>query len=193
VSSFTALAKGNIMPKYNKKLRSTRRKRQQRLPRTADDFFAQADTDQDAWNRVLRTIAKMRTEGLSLKKAAKEAGVTPRKVISWGGRAIKKGKNGRYAVAKRDSLLRVVQVPTSAGNRELELRNSKHATLLGQYWDAVQKYLRTGDSSAVEKFKGKKIKDVNGQEVDLITDLKELNRLGSAGVLSFESLYARAA
>jgi hypothetical protein len=135
----------------------------------------------------------MRTEGLSLKKAAKEAGVTPRTVTSWGGRALKKGKNGRYSVAKRDSLLRVLQVPASAGIREVELRDSRHATALSKYLDAVQKYLRSGDSSGVEKFRGKRIKDSTGVEVPLITDLTELNRLGSAGVLSFESLYSRAA
>jgi hypothetical protein len=135
----------------------------------------------------------MRTEDLSLKKAAKEAGISPKKVITWGGRAVKKGKNGRYTVSKGDSLLRVVQVPTAAGSAEVALRNSRHASILGQYWDAVHKYLRTGDASAIEKFRGKKIKDANGVEISLITDLKELNRLGSAGVLSFESLYSRAA
>jgi hypothetical protein len=135
----------------------------------------------------------MRTEGLSLKKAAKEAGVSPKRVTSWGGRAIKKGKNGRYTAAKRDSLLRVVQVPSPDGSREIALRNSRHASTLSQYWDAIHKYLRTGDTAGIEKFHGKRIKDANGIQVQLITDLAELNRLGSAGVLSFESLYARAA
>jgi hypothetical protein len=84
----------------------------------------------------------MRTEGLSLKKAAKEAGVSPRTVAKRAGRAIKKGENGRYVVSKRDSLLRVVQVPTSDGSRDIALRNSRQASTLAQYWDAVQKYLR---------------------------------------------------
>jgi lambda repressor-like predicted transcriptional regulator len=169
------------------------RKRKKPIPRTADAFFTQSDADQETWKRVLRTIAKMRTDGLSLTKAAKEAGVSPKKVTSWGGRALRKGKNGRYMVAKRDSLLRVVQVPTSHGSREIALRNSRHASTLGQYWDAVHKYLRTGDTAGIEKFRGKRIKDANGNQVQLITNFAKLNRLGSAGVLSFESLYARAA
>lgn len=164
-----------------------------RNPRTAKDFFAEADRTQQTWNRVLRAISKMRTEDLSLKQASKEAGVSSRTVVSWGGRAIKKGTNGRYTVSKGDSLLRVLHVPTAEGTREVALRNSRQASILGEYWDALQKYLRTGDSAGIEKFQGKRIKDANGVEIPLMTDLAELNRLGSAGVLSFESLYARAA
>jgi hypothetical protein len=162
-------------------------------PRTAEDFFAQADADQETWNRVLRAIAKMRTDGLSLKKAAKEVGISPRTVTRRGGRTLNKGANGRYSVTRRDSLLRVVQVPTLNGSREVALRNSRHASKLGRYWAAVHKYLQTGDSSEIETFRGQHVKDANGADVPLLTNLTELNRLGSAGVLSFESLYARSA
>jgi hypothetical protein len=82
-------------------------------------------------------------------------------------------------------------IPSSAGPREIAIRNSRQASLLGEYWSAVQKYLETGDSSAVEKFQYKHITDASGKKVPLLTDLAELDRLGSAGVLSFESLYAR--
>lgn len=177
----------------HKRAHANRRKRHNPIPRTADEFFLQTEADQNTWNQVLRAIAKMRTEDLSLKKAAKEAGVSPRRVVRFGGRAIKKGVNGRYSVTRRDSLLRVMTVPTPNGSRDVALRNSRHASILGQYWEAVHKYLRTGDASQIEKFRGKKIKDANGVDVPLITDLKELNRLGSAGALSFESLYRRAA
>jgi len=175
--------------------RRNKRHRRRRPPaaRTAEEFFAQADRIQETWNRVLRAISKMRSEGLSLKRASKEAAVSPRTVASWGGRTIKKGANGRYSVSKRDSLLRVLQVPMPEGTQEVALRNSRHASVLAEYWVAVQKYLRTGDASLVEKFRGKRIKDASGVEVPLVTDLKQLNRLGSAGVLSFESLYGRAA
>jgi hypothetical protein len=135
----------------------------------------------------------MRSDGLSLTKAAKESGVNPKDVVKWGGRAVKKGSNGRYSVSRRDSLLRVLQIPTADGMREIAIRNSRDASIVGQYSAAVQKYLRTGNSSEVAKFRGRRIKDANGNQVPLITDLGELNRLGSAGVLSFESIYARVA
>lgn len=76
-------------------------------------------------------------------------------------------------------------------DREIAVRGSRQATLLGEYWNGVRKYLTTGDASGLKKFRGKKIRDTDGDQIPLITDLTELNRLGSAGVLSFESMYAR--
>ena len=53
-------------------------------------------------------------------------------------------------------------------------------------------YLETGDDTELARFRGKSIIDAQGNAVPLLTDLDELERLGSAGVLSFQSLYARA-
>lgn len=89
--------------------------------------------------------------------------------------------------------MRVLKIPTSGGTRDIAVRGSQQATLLAEYWNAVHWYLETGDSSRLTKFRGKSIKDANGAEIPLPTDRAELNRLGSAGVLSFESLYARSA
>ena len=155
------------MSRYNKKLRTTRRKRHQRFREQGTISSAQADVYQDSWNRAMRAVAKMRTEGLSLKKAAREAGVSPRRVVRFGGRAIKKGANGRHSITRRDSLLRVMQVPTPDGSRDVALRTSRHASTLGQYWEAVHKYLRPGDASKILKFRGKRIKDANGVDIPL--------------------------
>jgi hypothetical protein len=84
-------------------------------------------------------------------------------------------------------------IPTPEGPREIAVRGSKQVTLLAEYWNALHRYLQTGDSVLLKTFRGKHIKDANGVDVPLPTDLPVLNRLGSAGVLSFESLYARSA
>jgi hypothetical protein len=83
-------------------------------------------------------------------------------------------------------------VPTSEGKREIAVRGSRQATLLAEYWNAVHRYLETGSgASRLAKFKDKYIKDSSGARVPFLTDPAELNRLGSAGVLSFENLYSR--
>jgi hypothetical protein len=133
----------------------------------------------------------MRSEKLSLQQASKEFGVSPRTVTKLAGSALKKTPGGRYQVKKSDQLLRVMKVPGSKGLEEIGVRGSKQATLLGEYWAAVDRYLKTGDSSALDKFKDKEIKDAAGKPIALVVDRKELNRLGGAGVLSFESIYAR--
>ena len=53
-------------------------------------------------------------------------------------------------------------------------------------------FLETGDDADLARFRGASIIDAQGNTVPLLTDLAELERLGSAGVLSFQSLYARA-
>jgi len=135
----------------------------------------------------------MRTDGASLPQAAKDYGVSHRQVQRFGGKALRKQKNGRYVAKVRDSLLRVLVILTLEGLREIAVIDSRQATLLADYWNAVQRYVETGDASALRKFGGKDITDADGKRVRLLTDLHELDRLGSAGVLSFESLYARAA
>ena len=106
---------------------------------------------------------------------------------------MRKDKRGHYTTKRSDRLLRVMMLPTPDGPREIAVRNSRAASLLGEYWNAVQAYLETGDKSKLEKFKGKFVTDASGTKVSLLTDTNELDRLGSAGVLSFESLYRRVA
>jgi hypothetical protein len=162
-------------------------------PRTVNEFFALPERVQDKWTRITHVISKMRAEGVSLPEAAREFGLDPRTVVRLGKPALKKRANGRYSAKSTDNLLRVLVIPTSDGPREVAVRNSRQATLLAKYWVAVQHYLETGDESALRKIRRKTITDSEGKRVRLIKDLAELDRQGSAGVLSFESLYARAA
>jgi hypothetical protein len=162
-------------------------------PRTATQYDSKPERFKNLWERVVGVISKMRSEKTSLQKASREAGISPHTVVRWGGTALQKRSNGRYSAKSNDRLLRVLMVPTPEGKREIAVRGSRQATLLAEYWNAVHRYLETGDASRLAKFKGKYIKDASGAQVLLPTDRAELNRLGSAGVLSFESLYSRSA
>jgi hypothetical protein len=134
----------------------------------------------------------MRKEHLSLTKAAQKAGLDRRAALALGRSAFRK-RNGRYNATRNDHLLRPVVIPTREGQTAIGVRDWRKTVLLAEYWNAVQKYLETGDASALEKFRGIHITDAAGVEVPLLTNLDELNRLGNAGSLSFESLYARSA
>lgn len=185
-------------PKARPKQRGVRIRRrhsqkQQAAPRTAAQYFAKSEKFKDTWDRVLGVVAKMRNEKISLRQASQDVGINRQTVLRWGGPALQKRANGKYVAKANDNLLRVLMVPTPEGTREIALRGSRQASQLGEYWNAVHRYLATGDASQLEKFRGKRLKDANGVEVLLPTNQAELNRLGSAGVLSFESLYARSA
>lgn len=161
-------------------------------PRTAAQYQTLPEKSKATFERVLKTVSKMRAEKTSLKKAALEIGVRPETVKRWAGSALEK-RNGRFSAKKSDQLLRVLKVPSADGTREIAVRGSKRASLLGEYWAALQRYLETGDASRLAEFRGKSVKAADGTEIPLLTDRAELNRMGSAGVLSFESLYSRGA
>jgi hypothetical protein len=176
-----------------KKRRSSQRpaKDKRVAPRTSKEFFAKPKPFQDRWTRATHVISKMRADGISLRRAARAFGLNPGVVLRLAGPALRKRSNGRYAAKASDRLLRVLAIPTKQGPGEIALRDSRQATLLAEYWIAVHAYLQTGDASSIKKFRGKRITDATGKRVRLVTDLDELDRLGSAGVLSFESIYPK--
>jgi predicted component of type VI protein secretion system len=175
--------------KHVSRKRAVTRKRS--LPRTEDQYHAQPERLKQTWDRVLAVISKMRTDKVSLAQASRDVGIGPRTVKRWGGSALRKGQGGRYVAKKSDTLLRLMIILTPEGPREITVRGSKQATLLAEYWNALHRYVETGDAARLNAFRGKHITDANGVDVSLLTDFPVLNRLASAGVLSFESLYAR--
>jgi hypothetical protein len=171
-------------------LRRTIKSRRESLPTTARQYFSRSIEFQATWDSVAHVISKMRAEGVSRQKASKEFGIDPDVVSKLGRSALRKGRNGRYVARRTDRLLRILGELTPKGRREVAIRDSRQASLLGKYWAAVQLYLQTGDDSALREFQGKKFTDASGKRHAFITDLNQLDALGSAGVLSFESLYA---
>lgn len=164
-----------------------------REPRTLAQFLTKSARSQETWNRVTHVVSKMRSSNVSLSEASREYGLNPRTVLRLGKKALTKRANGRYTAKAADDLLRVLLIPTSDGPSEIAVNDSRQATLLAEYWIAIHKYLETGDALLLRKIRRKTITDADGKRIRLIKDLAELERLGSAGVLSFESLYAKVA
>jgi hypothetical protein len=179
--------------KGNSTANKPRAKAKPTAPRTEAQYFAKPEKFKETWDRVLSVISKMRRDKVSLTQASRDAGTSPRTVTKWGKSALRKRKSGKYAAKGSDNLLRLVMIPTPEGTREIAVRGSKQVSQLAEYWNALHRYLQTGDAAQLNEFRDKTIQDANGVDVPLPTDLPVLNRLGSAGVLSFESLYARSA
>ncbi len=179
--------------KANKR-RTSRRSNKQRFvaPQSVDEFFARSEQDQDLWKNVGQAVTEVRA-GISLRQASRKFHLDPRKVSQLARPALRKLKNGRWAAKAHDHLLRILPLPSRKGLIEVATRDSRQATIVGKYWNAVDLYSNTGDASALEQFQGEHVTDAKGNPVPLLTDLHELDRLGSAGVLSFETIYARIA
>jgi hypothetical protein len=159
-------------------------------PRTAKQFFALSADAQEQWIQVTSVIQKVRREGISVSQAARDFGIDRKKVIELGGSALRKQTNGRYKAKPFDRLLRVLKIP-GGSNEVAAVRDSRTASKLAEYSNAVHQLVDTGDQSQLRKFKRLRLKDAQGKRIKLLTDVQELSRQGSAGVLSFESLYAR--
>jgi hypothetical protein len=141
---------------------------------------------------VTQVISKMR-DGMSMRQASRELGVSARIVTRYGRSALKKTKSGHYIPKPTDSLLRVLVRPSAKGLAEVAVNRSAEATVLGKYWSAVEKFLVRGDASDLKRLRRKTVVDVTGKRVRLLFDLEELKRQASAGVLHFESIYGRKA
>jgi hypothetical protein len=180
--------------KKRRKGHSVSHKKNSAIPRTSAEFFAMSERAQDRWNRVTQAVSKMRADGTSLPDVAREFALSANTLVKLAAGALRKNNRGQYVVKPTDRLLRVVVLPKEDGGlREVGTTDSTEASIVGKYWAAVQRYLETGDSSALRKLRRKTVKDENGGRIRLIKDIAELERLGSAGVLSFESIYAKAA
>jgi hypothetical protein len=172
--------------------RSQRAKKKQG-PRSLEQYRAQPAKQQSVLIKVAHALTSMRTEKLSLAQAARAHGVDARTIKRYAGSALTKDSGQRYKVKPSDRVLRVLVVPTKRGLAEIAIRSSRNATTVGKYSAAVQTFLETGDDSELRQFQGQSIVDASGNRITFLTNLDELERLGSAGVLSFESIYARAA
>jgi len=140
---------------------------------------------------VANAIRLMRRQRVSLAKAARTAGVNPRTVRRLAGSALHKDPRGRYVVRRRDRVVRVVYIPTADGIQEVSLKGSDQASVVGDYWNAVHAHVAKGESAGLGRFEGVTLTSTDGTRFVLLTDLTVLDRLANAGVLSFESIYAR--
>jgi hypothetical protein len=164
-----------------------------RAPKNVKELFALPRSIQEQWNDVVQVPSQMRATGFSLEKASNQLGVTPATVLRLAGSAFTKNRRGKVKVKRVDHLLRVLLIPSTKGLREVVVRSSREASKIGEYWNAVEKYLVKQDASSLQNLKSKSFINDQGKRVRLMTNLDELTRQASAGVLRFESIYGRTA
>jgi hypothetical protein len=72
----------------------------------------------------------------------------------------------------------------------IAVRSPRNRSRIAQYFSALSTFFGpTGDPSALAEFEGESIV-VDGKRYAFVTDLDLLERLGYAGELEFEELYA---
>lgn len=138
--------------------------------------------------RALDAVAHMR-KGKSLTRAAKLAHTTRATVVKYARSAVTRPSGKPYKALGYDQLTREMRFLTPQGVEALPIRSSASASRIGEYWNAVNHYLRTGRSNRLKPFRGKAVQ-VRGRHHRFITDELTLERLANAGEVRFEDLYA---
>lgn len=158
----------------------------------ARDLDRLRPAEREARGKVLKALSLMRNDGLSVGRAAREAGTTPNAVRRYAGNALEKDARGRYSAKPYDRLARQMEFYTDRGRITLEVRDSRSASRIGKYMNAVNRYLTTGDDRPLRAFRGQSVR-VDKLAYPLITDTNVLDTLAGAGELRFDSLYRLAA
>jgi hypothetical protein len=82
-------------------------------------------------------------------------------------------------------MLRTVVIVSEGQQRSVDLRGSRQASRVGAYWNAVGRFLDTGDTSLLKPFRGLRVGGfVLETDPDLLEDLALRSQLG------FEDIYS---
>lgn len=117
--------------------------------------------------------------GKSLTYSSKEFGLDKKTVKQHIKSAIRK-KRERWVAKRTDRIERCLIINEKGQSIEIIVTNSKDASLIGEYHNAVKKFLETGDKSLLEKFKRRVIKDSKGKKHKLETNPDKLYEISEA-------------
>jgi hypothetical protein len=153
--------------------------------RSAAALFRAKPREAASRKRAREAVSLARRKGYSPSRAAREARTTLDNMRRWSPTAF--DERGRVKAA--DQEIRLVDV-VSGGEvyRDVAVRGSRQAAIVGSYLSALGHYLATGDEEPLSHFRGVMVrgttKDGRRVELELETDTEILEDLGSAGELA---------
>lgn len=118
--------------------------------------------------RALEIVSEVRRGKGSLSKLARGRGIAPKTVRRATGAFRKKG--GRWVATRTDRVERWLKTYEEGFRTEVLVRDSRTATLLSTYANAVGRYIETGDASELKEFEGESYRDAAGKAHSFETD-----------------------
>jgi len=123
--------------------------------------------------KSLAVLSEMRnSKTKTLPQAANDNGITIKNVIRHTN-GFKKA-NGKLVVKRWDGIKRVMRINTEGKEKSIEIKDSRTASVVGRYHNAVKQFLNTGDKTKLQKFRNKKVKDSKGKLHKLETDPQKI-------------------
>ena len=157
-----------------------------RRVRTRADLEKLTPTEQLHRIRAASVASAMRGDPkLSLPRAARAEGLSAAQVLAFAPEAFE--RHGRsWSVTPSDRMPFVMYISSTEGVVERVVRGSRARSLVGRHHNAVERYLATGDTSALDPFVGKRVAGV-----ELETAPTRLEDQFIAGELEFLELYTQ--
>ena len=140
--------------------------------------------DASARERSLDALALARREQLSITRAARLTGTTPRTVLHHAGRGFRRDGH-RWTPKAFDRIPRDMAVLTADGPTIVTIRDSRTASLVAEHSNAVRQYLHTGDGLRLAGFRRRAFRHA-GERIQLVTDLDVIDRLAAGSELHYE-------
>lgn len=106
---------------------------------------------QERRERSLTVLRKMR-QGSTLTAAAKEVGINRGTALRHLGNAVVK-RGGRYFAKPTDRISRGLVINSRGKQATVTVNDSKSASIIGEYHNAVKQYLESGDDKVLKKFR----------------------------------------
>ena len=128
--------------------------------------------------RSLAVLSKLR-QGATLAAAAKEVGIDRRTAVRHLGSALTK-RDGKYRARPVDHISRNMVIYSRGKQFVITVADSKAASTIGQYFNAVKQYLNTGDKSALKNFEAIAVIDSAGVSHRLEINTRKLKAIESA-------------
>jgi len=119
--------------------------------------------------------------GLSVNRAAREAGTTPRTMKRVLGSAMRR-RGGEWVLRKDDDVTALMRVPDpERGWQMVPIKGSRRRWQVGLYWNSVRLYVEGKGDARLRAFEGRTITDAEGKKHRFVTDRQVLKRLARAG------------
>jgi hypothetical protein len=141
--------------------------------------------------RSLEVASEARRGRGSLSRLARARGIAPKTVRRASGAFRKKGR--RWVATQSDRVQRYLQTYEHGARKSVLVSDSRTATLLSRYANAVYHYLDTGDAGRLREFEGKTYIDARGKVHTIETDPAKLRAAverSEADFGQFGDLYA---
>jgi len=85
--------------------------------------------------------------------------------------------NGKPVVKRWDRIKRAMRISSGGKEKSIEIQDSRTASVVGRYHNAIKQFLNTGDETKLSKFRNKKVKDSKGKLHRLETNPDEIIRI----------------